>query len=140
MTGRGNTSAADGANDGDGFERSKTEKRLTTKQTSMLSHVSIASDRNITKGNHIDRINTLKVSVNLHNDAILKILLTSKEAANKKTQIESAFHFCKEAFLEMATTLTCFLEARSTEYMIKSVKSAVREVMNDHKASNRSSG
>jgi len=56
------------------------------------------------------KINTLRQSVNRHNDNVSKILLASKESLDKKTQIESAFRACKEAFIELSVAYLTLLE------------------------------
>lgn len=52
---------------------------------------------------NVSRINALRNSINTHNDTVAKILLSSKATAEKKSQIESAFRMCKEAFFDLST-------------------------------------
>lgn len=84
--------------------------RVISKRTTQLSLM--GNDRSVSRGGNlqVSKINALKVSINEHNDAIVKILLTSKETAEKRTQIESAVRYCKEAFFEVAGMLTHLLE------------------------------
>lgn len=131
---RGNTSNMDGTDD-DEADIGKTRYRSATKRPSILSNMSGASDGNTANSGHIDinRINSLKASVNRHTEIISKFLLTSKETAEKRSQIETAFRFCKDAFLEMATSLACLLEAQPKTGMIEEVKQVIREAMEDIK-------
>lgn len=39
----------------------------------------------------------------------------SKKSLEKRTQIESAFRFCKEAFLELSTEYLCMLENNKSQ-------------------------
>lgn len=68
----------------------------------------------------ISKINALKNSVNGYCDEIAKLLLSSKETAERKRVIESAFRVCKEAFLEVATMLTCCVESGPSDIKIRS--------------------
>lgn len=56
------------------------------------------------------RIFALKQSINIHHEGISKLLLSSKVSLEKRMQIESAFRFCKEAFLELSTAYLCMFE------------------------------
>ena len=102
-----NARAADSA---EGKNINTNKRSLLTKQSSDVS-ISGMSDRSVgrSSGSTLDRISVLKNSLNEHHDIMIKELLTSKETADKRNQIESAFRFCKEAFLEVANTLTCLL-------------------------------
>lgn len=91
----------DGADDDDDEESVKTNKRSAEKRASILSNASGGSDSRAVGSSHIDhlnRIKTLKASVNKQNEVFTKFLLTCKETAEKRSQIETAFRFCKEAF------------------------------------------
>lgn len=133
MSGGGNVAKADSVDDSDVCENK-------TNKTSKLSNVSGVFDRKLSRSNHVDiaKINTLKASVNKHYDVVTKFLLTSKETAEKRSQLEIAFRVCKDAFLEMATSLAYYLENGSATHTIGDVKLAVREVMEDFKANSRS--
>jgi len=56
------------------------------------------------------KINALRQSINRHNDNVSKILLASKESLDRRTQIESAFRACKEAFIELSSAYLTLLE------------------------------
>lgn len=130
-TRRGNVSVTDGANDDS--ESGKTNKQSVAKRASILSNISGASDDNTAGSSHMDlnRINTLRTSVNKHNEVFTKFLLTCKEIAEKRSQI--VFKFCKEAFLEMATNRAYLLKARSKVDIIEEVKQTVYETVDDIK-------
>lgn len=103
-----------------------TDGRNINKQASRMSGV---TDRSVARASciHLSKINALKASIDEHNDAIVRLLLTSKETAEKRNQIESTFRFCKEAFLEVATTLTCLLEESSAD-KTEVIKNKPREI------------
>lgn len=131
-TRRGKVSVTDGANDDDS-ESGKTNKQSVAKRASILSNISGASDDNTAGSSHMDlnRINTLRTSVNKHNEVFTKFLLTCKEIAEKRSQI--AFRFCKETFLEMATNRAYLLKVRSKVDIIEEVKQTVYEAVDDIK-------
>lgn len=58
------------------------------------------------------KVNVLRVSVDKHNDAMARILLISKNTADKKATIESAFRSCKDAFLEVSLALINLLQTK----------------------------
>lgn len=86
MAGRGNATATDIEDDGDGSDYRKINKRHMTKRTSIQSDTTGASDGNTVGSSHMDlaRINNLKAIVNKHSEVVSKFLLTSKETAGKK--------------------------------------------------------
>jgi len=77
-----------------------TYRKSLTKRISSASNLISANDKSFAM--NASKINALRQSVNRHNDNVSKILLTSKESLDKKTQIESAFRACKEAFIELS--------------------------------------
>jgi len=72
--------------------------------------MSNASDKNTDIIMNAPRLATLKQTINIHNDTIAKLLLSSKETLQKRSIIKSAFHVCKEAFLELSTTYIALLD------------------------------
>ncbi|XP_071651374.1 uncharacterized protein [Temnothorax longispinosus] len=56
------------------------------------------------------RVNAMRQSINNHHDNVAKILLACKESKDRKAQIDSAFRFCKEAFLEFSTAYLSLLD------------------------------
>ena len=125
-----NARAADSA---EGKNINTNKRSLLTKQSSDVS-ISGMSDRSVSRssGSTLDRISVLKNSLNEHHDIMIKQLLTSKETADKRNQIESAFRFCKEAFLEVANTLTCLLNENFVD-KTDLIKNTVREIFDDIK-------
>lgn len=81
---------------------------------------------------NISKINSLRRSIDRHNDFLAKLLLTSKESSEKCAQIESAFRTCKKAFVEVASALVNLLEKELAriETDVEDIKKAVREVLN----------
>lgn len=130
MLGRGNTSSAGSADEADcPYSENINNENINTRQNSVAA-ISGVSDRSVARNNNLrlSKINSLKVSMNKHSDVVAKILLTSKDTAEKRGQIESAFRFCREAFLEMANTLTCMIDEGSSE-RINNMKQAVRDAL-----------
>lgn len=80
------------------------------------------------------RINALRNSINTHNDAIAKILLSSKETAEKKSQIESAFRVCKEAFFDLSSACLFLLEngMPSTGPSLDEIKNTVISALSEY--------
>jgi len=79
-----------------------------TKRISSASIQIAANDKSFVM--NASKINALRQSINRHNDNVAKILLASKESLDRKTQIESAFRACKEAFIELSTAYLTLLE------------------------------
>lgn len=79
------------------------------------------------------KIYALRQAVNRHNDAIARILITSKESVDRKSQIENAFRVCKEAFQEVSIVLAYVLENKPglDESNIDTLKKVVGEAMGD---------
>jgi len=114
-----------------------TNKRSLTKRLSERS-LSGVSGRSVCGGSdaRLSRVSFLRESFNVQHDNLARILLTSKETADRRCQVESAFRFCKEAFLEVATTLTNLLEERSAD-STEVIRNAIRNALEDikvHKA------
>lgn len=57
------------------------------------------------------RVDALRQSVNGHHDSISKLLLSSKESLEKRSQIEAAFRVCKEAFVELSAAYFGLLDS-----------------------------
>lgn len=135
MIGRDYTMSACGADDADGpYVDNTNNDSINIRQSSVLSISGQgASDRGVSKNNNLrlSKINSLKISVNNHNNTFTKIMLSSKETAEKRGQLEAAFRFCKEAFLEMANTLKCLIEEGSSERIGNICKAAVRDVFEE---------
>lgn len=70
------------------------------------------------------RVSELRTMVKEHNDNVSKLLLSSKDTLDRRTQIELAFRECKEAFLELSAGYLLLLENR------KSASSLSSEVKN----------
>lgn len=100
-----------------------------------------ASDLNVTGVSEvggvvmsISKIKALIASICKHQDNVSKILLASKETLERRSQIETVFRMYKEAFIEMSTVLTHFMEKNSVANdATENIKSAVREVFNEFK-------
>lgn len=92
------------------------------------------SDKTICEGSLvISKVGALTASVNSHTYAVLKMLLTSKETAEKRAIIESAFRVCRDAFLEVSAVLVHSLEEKAVDNVSvqKFVRDAVREVLSE---------
>ncbi|EZA53604.1 hypothetical protein X777_06914 [Ooceraea biroi] len=59
-------------------------------------------------------VNSLRRSVNRHNDNVAKVLLGSKDSIEKRKSLESAFRACKEAFFEVSAAYLSLLDERQT--------------------------
>lgn len=89
-------------------ERGACANKLT-KRLSVLNLSGIL-DKSANNIMNVSRINALRNSINSHNDTVAKILLPSKETAEKKLQIESAFRVCKEAFFDLSAACLFMFE------------------------------
>jgi len=93
-----------------------THRTNFTKRISSASNQILANDKSFVT--NASKINALRQSINRHNNNVAKILLASKESLDKKTQIESAFRACKEAFIELSTAYLTLLENGNTSPII----------------------
>ena len=130
-----NNTTVDSMNDGECSENENKNKRLERSLTGLSSVSSVlgVSDRSVTRKYrlHQSKIDSLIKSVNEKHDGFLKIMLTCKETAVRRESMESAFRYCKEAFLEMTTMLTCLMEERQLiDSKIGDIKTSIREAVN----------
>ncbi|XP_020294518.1 uncharacterized protein LOC109860075 [Pseudomyrmex gracilis] len=92
----------------------------------VASGSSIATNTRI----NVSKINALRASVDRHSDLVAKVLLSSKEHADKKSAIESAFRACKEAFVEVSSVLINILEDKSVDLLtLDDIKKAVKDTL-----------
>lgn len=105
--------------------------RGLTKRFSSSSLTGEVSDKGMSRQNKLlqSKIDYLIKSVNEKHDAFTHTILASKETVKNRAQMESAFRFCKEAFLEMATLLSNSLGERLADYKIEDIKTAIKDVM-----------
>lgn len=81
------------------------------------------------------RVNALRAAVNGHADSVAKFILSSKESLEKRTNAESAFRACKDAFLEVSAILMGVLDERtvsSASLSAGEIGRIVAEVLDDH--------
>lgn len=103
-------------------------KRL--KRQLRVAGIADVSDSMSTKLLSISKVNALRASVDKHNDAVAKVLLTSRDSLDKKSIIESAFRACKEAFVEVSLDLINLLEAKKEESgLVISIKKVVEKAL-----------
>lgn len=107
-------------------------KRTLTKRHSS-SNLSGMLERSTGNVMNVSRINALRNSISVHNDAVAKILLSSKESAEKKQQIESAFRVCKEAFFDLSSACLYMLENNEpvSSPSLGDIKDAVAGALSD---------
>ncbi|XP_024876853.1 uncharacterized protein LOC112457818 [Temnothorax curvispinosus] len=78
------------------------------------------------------KVNALRQSLNRHHDNVSRLLLTSKENLEKRTQIDSAFRACKEAFIELSAAYLKMIESDSQQVNIaETVRSIVGDALSD---------
>ena len=68
----------------------------------------------------------LKQSIHSHCDKVADILLASKNTKDKKAQIEAAFCYCKEAFVELSVAYINLLSNSSHTPLLESIGEVVR--------------
>lgn len=134
MSRRGPSPSPDVAGGDVNFESVNNKSRRQASFTSDVSDRSLSTSGNVL----ISKINSLRSLVNKNSDSISKVLLTSKESADRKGIIESAFRACKEAFVELSVIIVTVLEERTStvltsENVKKIVSNALTEVKNNFK-------
>jgi len=78
----------------------------------------------------VSKINALRASIGKHEEVLTRIMLTSKESADRRTRIESAFRVCKEAFLDVSSVLAHLLEEKSSgKTMVREIKGVVEDAL-----------
>lgn len=76
------------------------------------------------------RVNALRRSVNEHVNAVSRLLMTSKDSAEKRSQIGSSIRSCKEAFFELSAVYLCLLEEkRSDRLSSESIKNIITQTI-----------
>jgi len=71
---------------------------------------------------NVFRINALRISVDRQCELVNRIILTSKETMERRSQVDAALHVCRNAFLEMSIVLVNLLDERSSELNIDNIK------------------
>lgn len=81
------------------------------------------------------RANALRATVNWHIETISRLLLSSKENLDKRSQIESAFRACRDAFIEISTVLVNLLDERAinTNQVVNDIKREIDVALDDLK-------
>ena len=110
-------------------DRCMTDRNIVRR--SSCSNMSGTSDRSAGSIMNISPLNALRSTVNSHHKAVNKILLSSKETADRKTTIDTAFRVCKEAFLDLSSACIAMLENKteSSTLSLVDVKSALEDVL-----------
>lgn len=81
---------------------SKEKENILTRRLRDLN----ISERGATRdARMMSRVQELKESMERHNDNMARLMLTSKESLERRTQIETAFRANREAFVELSTIL-----------------------------------
>src|SRR5436190_22216976 len=86
-----------------------TDGRVISKRLSR-SNLTDTSDKGTGNIMNVARLNALRNSINEHHSIISKMLLSSKELADKRSQIDAAFRICKEAFFDLSSACIVLLE------------------------------
>ena len=83
------------------------------------------------------RINEMRKSMDVCHNNIAKLLLSSKETLDRRSQLESAFRFCKEAFLELSSAyLNLVASERTPERVtIEGVRDVIEGALADFRVS-----
>lgn len=111
---------------GDGIDERDAGGRTLTRMPSLASIRSGVSEAGIFM--NMSRLNALKLSVAKHDENLAKILLSSKESLEKRSQIAAAFRVCKEAFMEVTTVLANLIEEKvKGSSLMEDMKKAVTE-------------
>lgn len=94
--------------DGSGKSDAARPKRGLTKRSSTSN---ILSDRTTFESMNVSRVNAFRATVDRHCELANRILLTSKEIAERRGQVDVAFRACRDAFLEVSTVLVNFVNS-----------------------------
>lgn len=127
--------------EGGGQDDNGVASRGLTRQSASATNLNISGISERQAGIiNVSRVNALRASINRHSDAASKALLASKESLNNRTAIESAFHACRDAFMEVSSFLINMLEDRSSNMNVTAgvMKKAVTDALSDFHERNSS--
>lgn len=110
--------------EGNGGSDSAEPRRSLAKRPSSSN---ILGERTAFESINISKINALRASVNRQYELASRIILTSKETAKRRGQVDTALRVCRDAFLEVSTVLVNLLDEKSNGFNVEDIKRVVQE-------------